>query len=152
MNLGATLYLNNSVEAVEFYRDVFGMALGYHVRYDDGTFLHAELMKDGKSVFAVSESSDTEIADAMLRTRRPTMSYGIDLDSEDELRHAYRRLSEGGKVLRELGALPWSPCSADVIDRFGVCWYIYVQQAKPDDAVMEDWLQKGNAIRRECQA
>lgn len=146
MNLGATLYLKGSVEAVEFYRDVFGMALGYHVRYDDGTFLHAELMKDGKSVFAVSESADVGIAEAMLRSQRPTMSYGIDLVSEDELRHAYRLLSDGGKVLRPLGALPWSPCSADVIDRFGVCWYIYAQQAKPDDAVMAEWLREGNTF------
>lgn len=146
MNLGATLYLHNSVEAVDFYRDVFGLTLGYHVRYEDGTFLHAELMKQGASIFAVSESADLGIAAAMLRSDRPTMSYGVDLDTDDELRHAYRLLSEGGKVLRPLGALPWSPCSADVIDRFGVYWYIYVQQAKPDDAAMAEWLQEGNTF------
>jgi PhnB protein len=146
VNLGATLYVKGTVEAVEFYRDAFGMALGYHVRYEDGTFLHAELTKGGSSVFAVSESVDLAVAQAMCAADRPTMSLGVDLDSEDELRHAYRLLSDGGKVLRPLGSLPWSPCSADVIDRFGVCWYIYVQQEKPDDAAMAEWLREGNAL------
>lgn len=133
MNLGATLYLKNSVEAVEFYMDAFGMTLGYHARYDDGTFLHAELQKGEVSIFAVSESKDEEIVRAMLAAKQPTMSLGINLDDEAELKHAYQTLSDGGHILRELGELPWSPCTADVVDRYGVCWYIYVSQHRPDE-------------------
>jgi len=132
MNLGATLYVKNSVEAVEFYLEAFGMTLGYNAKNSDGSFLHAELLKGGVSIFAVSENSDEAIAQAMLASKRPTMSYGINLDNEAELQHAYRILVEGGHILRELGQLPWSPCSADVIDKYGVCWYIYVSQHRPD--------------------
>jgi len=134
MNLGATLYVKNSVEAVAFYMDAFGMTLGYHAKYDDGTFLHAELQKDEVSVFAVSENKDEEIVAAMLAARQPSMSLGINLDNEAELIHAYQVLAEGGHILRELGELPWSPCSADVVDRYGVCWYIYVSQHRPDES------------------
>mgnify|MGYP001487094876 CR=1 FL=1 len=132
MNLGATLYVKNSVEAVEFYLEAFGMTLGYNAKNSDGSFLHAELLKGGVSIFAVSENNDEAIAQAMLASKRPTMSYGINLDTEAELQHAYRILVEGGHILRELGQLPWSPCSADVIDKYGVCWYIYVSQHRPD--------------------
>ena len=140
MNLGATLYVNDSSSAAAFYMEAFEMTMGYSVRNPDGTFLHAELLKDGRSIFALSESSDSAIADAMLNSSRPTMSYGIDLENEDALETAYGMLADGGKVLRPLGALPWSPCSADVIDRYGVCWYLYVSQEKPTDSAMNEWF------------
>lgn len=41
MKLGATLYIKNTVEAVEFYKEAFGMTLGYNERFLDGTFMHA---------------------------------------------------------------------------------------------------------------
>lgn len=107
------------------------MTLGYHARHSDGSFLHAELMRGEASIFAVSESDDGEIAQSMLASRRPTMSYGINLDDDDQLAHAYRTLAEGGHILRELGQLPWSPRSADLVDRYGVCWYLYVSQHRP---------------------
>ena len=44
MNLGATLYVKNSVEAVEFYIEAFRMILGYNAKNSDGSFLHAELL------------------------------------------------------------------------------------------------------------
>ena len=132
MNLGATLYVKHSVEAVEFYIEAFRMTLGYNVKNGDGSFLHAELLKGEESIFAVSENNDEEIARSMLASKRPTMSYGINLDNDVELNHAYKILIEGGHILRELGSLPWSPSSADIVDKYGVCWYIYVSQHRPD--------------------
>jgi PhnB protein len=132
MNLGATLYVKNSVEAVQFYMEVFGMTLGYHAYHSDGTFLHAELQKGENSIFAVSENNDEEITRSMLAAKQPTMSCGINLDNNVELDHAYHTLVKDGHVLRELGELPWSPYSADVVDKYGVCWYIYVSQHRPD--------------------
>ena len=126
MELGATLYIQNSSEAVDFYQKAFGMTIGYHEFYEDGTYLHAELMKNGQSIFAVSEFSDEGIDKAMLNAKMPTMSMGIDFDSEAELKTAYAALIENGHILRPIGPLPWSSCSADVVDKFGVCWYIYI--------------------------
>ncbi len=72
MNLGATLYVKNSIEAVEFYIEAFGMTLGYHAKNSDGSFLHAELLKGGKPIFAVSENNDEEIVRSMLASRAGT--------------------------------------------------------------------------------
>lgn len=132
MILGATLYLKNSVDAVNFYQKAFNMTLGYNVKNEDGSFLHAELMKDGNCVFAVSDFIDEEIIKAMLSTKKPTMSYEINFANDKELTSAYSILVDGGRVLRPLGPLPWTPCSADIVDKYGVYWYIYVSQHKPD--------------------
>ncbi|SES88359.1 VOC family protein [Paenibacillus sp. NFR01] len=130
MKLRATLYIKNTVEAVEFYKEAFGMTLGYNEKFPDGTFMHAELLRDGQEVFAVSESGNDAFVKVMLtsslKESRPTMSYGIDLDNEDEVRKAYSVLAEGGKVLFPLGSLPWSSCCAEVVDKYGVYWYITV--------------------------
>lgn len=81
-------------------------------------------------VFTVSESQNDAFVNVMLMSSlkgsRPTMSYSIDFVSEDEVRKAYSVLAEGGKVLLPLGSLPWSSCCAEVVDKFGVYWYISV--------------------------
>jgi PhnB protein len=132
MILGATLYVRNSIAAVDFYLKAFNMTLGYNVKNPDGSYLHAELLKNGDSIFAVAESHDDEIRKEMLKAQLPTMSYGINLDNEEELNFAYSMLCTGGHILRPMGPLPWTPCSADVVDKFGVYWYIFVSQHRPD--------------------
>jgi len=130
MKLGATLYIKNTVEAVKFYKEAFGMTLGYNEKFPDGTFMHAALLRDGHEVFAVSESQNDSFVNIMLssslKEARPTMSYGITFDNEDEVKKAYSMLAEGGKVLFPLGSLPWSSCCADVVDKYGVYWHITV--------------------------
>lgn len=134
MVLGATLYVRNSVAAVDFYCRAFGMAVGYSQKNSEGTYLHAELEKAGRSIFAVSESGDWAICDQMLSAVQPTMSLGINFPNDAEMLHAYHSLVEGGHILRPLGSVPWSPLSADVVDRYGVCWYLYVSQNRPDES------------------
>lgn len=110
MRLGATLYIKNSHEAVAFYREAFGLELGYHEMNPDGTYLHAALMRDGNEIFAVSESANETFVGRMLASSlkdRPTMSYGIDFPNEAELRKAYAMLIEGGTILYPIGPLPW---------------------------------------------
>ena len=86
MDLGATFYVKNTLEAVDFYIDAFGMTLGYNAKHEDGTYLHAELQKGDRTIFAVSENDDTGIAQSMLTARQPTMSCGVNLDNEEQLK------------------------------------------------------------------
>ncbi|MBP2660356.1 MAG: 3-demethylubiquinone-9 3-methyltransferase, partial [Firmicutes bacterium] len=112
------------------YMKAFGLTLGYYEKFPDGTFMHAALLRDGNEVFAVSESQNDAFVNIMLNSSikgsRPTMSYGLNFDSEDEVKRAYDMLSKDGIVLLPLGTLPWSPCCADVVDKYGVYWYITV--------------------------
>ena len=129
MKLGATLYVRNTLEAVPFYMDAFGLTLGYHEFFPDGTYLHAALLKDGQEVFAVSESQNGAMVSLMLAANptdaRPTMSYGIDFASKEKIDHAYALLTQGGTILHAIGPLPWCNYCADVVDRYGVYWYLY---------------------------
>lgn len=130
MKLGATLYIKNTLEAVEFYMEAFGMTLGYNEKFPDGTYMHAELQKDGETIFAISEHKNDDLVVNMhelgAKKLLPTMSYGIDFATEDEVRKAYEMLKKEGTVLRPLGKLPWSVCSGDVLDKYGIYWYITV--------------------------
>lgn len=130
MKLGATLYIQDTPQAVTFYQEVFGLTLGYHETFPDGTYLHASLLRDGQEVFAVSESRNDAFVDVMLasslKEARPTMSYGLTFDTQEEVKKAYALLSQDATVLYPLGSLPWSACCAEVVDRYGVYWYLTV--------------------------
>lgn len=120
------LYVKNSVEAVELYKEVFGLELGYHVKNPDGTYFHSELYKDGQEFLSVVESSNNYMEENIAQL-------GVSFDSEAAVEKAYALLSKGGTIKTPLGPLPWSPCAADVIDRFGVWWYITAPQHYPPD-------------------
>lgn len=126
MEIGTGLYVKNSVEAVELYKEVFGLELGYHVKNPDGTYFHSELYKNGREVLAVVESSNNH-------TEEHAVQLGVTFDSEDEVQKAYDLLKEDGIIETPIGPLPWSPCAASVIDRFGVWWYITAPQHHPPD-------------------
>jgi len=130
MKLNSTLYIKNTAEAVAFYQNAFGLTLGYHVQNPDRSMMHAELCRDGREIFAVSESSNDALVKLMLASNlkdaRPTMSLGITFDSAEEVKTAYQILSLSGTVLFPLGSLPWSSCCAEVVDKYGVCWYLTV--------------------------
>ncbi len=126
MRIGMGLYVKNSVEAVKLYKEVFGLELGYHVKNPDGTYFHSELYKDGQEFLSVVESSNNYMEENMVQL-------SVSFDSEAAVEKAYALLSEGGTIKTPLGPLPWSPCAADVIDRFGVWWYITAPQHYPPD-------------------
>ena len=130
MQTGMTLYIYNTLEAIEFYQEAFGLSLGYNEKFPDGTYMHAELQKNGVNVFAVSESPNRVLVSAMHEFAQnavsPTTSVGLKFDTEDEIKHAYSMLVTEGIIHRPLGSLPWSVCSADVLDKYGVYWYIYI--------------------------
>lgn len=55
---GVGILVKNNVEAVEFYKKVFGLELGFHEMFPEGhpyygNYMHAELMKDDEHIFDV---------------------------------------------------------------------------------------------------
>ena len=114
------LAVKNNEEAVNFYMKVFGLELGFNAKFPDGTYQHATLLKDGEKVFDVVNL--THEFDA----QKQIIGFGVSFDSEAEVRNAFDLLSEGGTIKEPVGELPWSPCCASVIDKFGVTWFISV--------------------------
>ena len=130
MKLGATVYIHNTIEAVPVYLEAFGLTLGYNEKFPDGSYMHAALNKDGEEIFCVSESRNDAYVEMMLRSslkeNRPVMSYGLNFQSGDEVKKAFAILKQGGTVMMPVGTLPWSACCAEVVDKYGVYWYLTV--------------------------
>ena len=40
----------------------------------------------------------------------------------------FRVLSDGGVIIASVGEVPWSKCCATLIDKYGVCWWISIEQ------------------------
>ena len=119
-SFGIGIAVNDNVEAVEFYMKVFGLELGYNSKFPDGTYQHAVLQKDGKELFSVSNLTHD------FDSKKQIIGFGVSFDSEAEVQKAFDLLSEGGIVKEPIGELPWSPCCASVIDKFGITWFISV--------------------------
>lgn len=130
--VGIGLYLNNSLEAVELYKKAFGLELGYHVMNTDGKgYFHSELVKDDEPQFCVVEAQEHP-------TGNP-VQLGVDFQSREELERALSLLKVGGAVKMEPCELPWASWAAEVVDRFGVDWYLCLSQHRPpDDFTPED--------------
>ncbi len=127
--VGIGIYVKNSPMAIELYRAAFGLELGYHVLNKDGTYFHSELHRNGEPFFSVVEAKQDTHADIH------PIELGVDFRTRDELEQAFGILADGGRVDMEICELPWSPCAAIVIDRFGVRWFLSLPQHKPAD----DW-------------
>ena len=126
MHISNGLYVKNSAEAVDFYTKTFHLTLGYHMKNEDGSYFHSELCKDGKEVFSVVEGQGSD--------EESIIQLGIEMESAEEVKRVYDCfLKDGAKVDLEIGELPWSPCAASVIDRFGVWWYFATQSHQPED-------------------
>lgn len=137
MGFDVGVHVRGSAEAVELYRRAFGLELGYHVLNPDGSYFHAELCEGGQNVLTVAESSEGEVTGN-------AVCIGRVFESEDEVRRVYGLLKEGGQIKTPLGALPWCDCAADVIDRYGIWWYLCVAQHRPAEgfsAADSDYLK-----------
>jgi len=129
--LGVGLYVKNSVKAVEIYKSAFNLELGYHVLNKDGSYFHSELYKDGKETFSVVESSEEP-------EKNNPVQLCFTFEERDKLIHAFNVLSKNGRVDMEIQELPWSPCAAEVVDRFGIRWYLTLMQHRPADDFTPD--------------
>lgn len=125
MKIGVGLYVKGSAEAVELYKAAFGVELGYHVKNPDGSFYHSELCLDGVELFDVVERTGEA-------ARERVAQLGFEFEDEAGVRRAFDLLKEGGEVDMPVRELPWSPCAASVIDRFGVWWYLSAHSHYPD--------------------
>ncbi|MCL2351362.1 MAG: VOC family protein [Firmicutes bacterium] len=134
MRLGATLYVKNSIEAVETYKKAFGLDLGSDamtpVTYPDGTYLHAPLFRGGREIFDVSEETRNDKLLELLRSsdQRPISSIGINLASEQEVRKAFEILAKDGRIIGPLKSEPWCACCGEVVDKYGVNWFVCLME------------------------
>lgn len=126
MGFSIGVYVKNSAEAVELYQQVFGLELGYHVKNPDGSFYHSELFRNGECFLSVVEASKDNVDESLVQL-------GYEFDSPEEVKRAYDLLKEDGIIDMPIGELPWSPCAASIVDRFGIWWYLASASHRPPE-------------------
>ena len=130
--LEGTLLVKNIGEAFTFYKSVFGMKDVFHHGYNI-------LELNGRhfySIFEVSANEHDLFIEMMFKASYRILNAGIELETEDEVRRIFQLLSADGKVINPVGPRPWSACAADVIDRYGVGWFISTPMKAPPDGCL----------------
>jgi len=115
-------------EAKHFYKETFGLTdVSYH-----GMDM---LALNGKLFFYMWEVP-AEQAEAyrkfMFSQSDKLIIYAtIEFETAEAVRKVYDKVSKEGKIKRPISVQPWSPGSADVIDKYGVSWYISAPMIAP---------------------
>jgi PhnB protein len=58
-----------------------------------------------------------------------TMALALQCSTEDDIKHYFSGLSEGGQVLHPLMQQPWASLFGVLVDKYGVAWMLNYQQA-----------------------
>ena len=141
MKLGATIYVDSiekSYEAVELYKEAFGLTLGFNSSYEDTTWMeqygitvrddyipkkgyfHAELMRNGETILIVSAEGDDS---SCIPHGHQFVVLGMQMGCEEAVKKAVSVLSAGTITPKDEG---WNPLTAGVTDPFNVSWCIYM--------------------------
>ena len=59
------------------------------------------------------------------------LNAGIEFQTENDVRNVFKLLSDEGTVINPVEPRPWSACAADVIDKYGVGWFISTPMSSP---------------------
>ncbi len=134
-------YLNfkdNTREAMEFYRTVFGGKLEMNTfkefnasqdPSEDDKIMHAMLDADNGITIMGADTPK-----AMEYKPGNTFSMSLSGENETELRAYFERLAEGGTVTMPLEKAAWGDTFGMCLDRFGVSWLVNVNSGAPRQA------------------
>lgn len=125
MRISSQVYVKNSSEAVKAYCRAFDAKIAAEYRDEKGNYEHCELTVDGKLFMALSEAPE----DCENETCYPwrTMAFNVyEMGTQEAVRKAFAILADGGTVVDEVGPCPWNDCCANVIDKYGVFWWIAI--------------------------
>lgn len=127
-------FKDNTKEAMEFYKTVFGGELEVHTfkEYnasqdpsEDDKIMHSMLTAPNGIVFMAADTPNSMEFKGMCG-----ISMSLSGDDEKELRGYYDKLLEGGSTPMPIAKAPWGDIFGMVIDKFGVTWMVDILPAK----------------------
>lgn len=116
------IFVKESDKAVGLYQEAFDAKLVASYPNSDGTSMHAELNVYGQ-ILAISEALKDEE-----RVTGTIMQFCLHFgDGKEELvQKAYAVLKDSAKIIYPLSPCTYSSLMADLIDKYGVRWCIFV--------------------------
>lgn len=123
------MFEGNAEAAINYYLSLFDRSELISIqRYGagepgpEGTVLLATFSLNGQLFMCI----DSPVHHGFTFT--PAVSLYVTCETEPEVDRLYQGLSQGGQVLMELGAYPFSPKFCWLNDRFGVSWQLSLKQ------------------------
>jgi PhnB protein len=125
-------FSDNTRQAFEFYRDVFGGELamnsfgefGGAAPGEENKIMHAQL--ETPSGFTLM-GSDTPAG--MPRSEGSSVSISLSGDDADDLRSWFAKLSDGGSVTMPLEKQVWGDEFGMCVDPYGIQWMVNISQS-----------------------
>ncbi len=89
----------------------------------ESKIMHSSLTKDGSILLLASDMMDPTSF-----KKGDTITLTLNCSTEEEIKDAFAKLSEGGKVERELKTEFWGALFGMFTDKFGVDWMVNYQK------------------------
>ena len=127
-------FKDNTREAMEFYKTVFGGKLTINTFKDfhasqtpdeDNLIMHSVLEADNGITFMASDTPNR-----MEYRVGTNFSMSLSGDNEAELRSYFEKLSASGNVTMPLEKAPWGDTFGMLTDKFGVAWLVNITSQK----------------------
>jgi PhnB protein len=115
------LHFQNTREAIDFYKTVFGASERLCMKRDDGTIAHAEIQLDDSCIMLSDESPQMEAFSPPHYGGSP-VSLMIYVQDCDAVYH--QALATGAASVREPADQPYGDRMAGIKDPFGYKWWI----------------------------
>ncbi|KGR77063.1 VOC family protein [Ureibacillus sinduriensis] len=110
------IFVENCLEIIEYYRNIFNGEIRNVQQTDDGKCLHAELVIGNSTIHFSDHFGGT--------TKGDNVRVSLECESEDEITRVYNDLSVSGSVTVELQDTNWGALHANLVDQFGVGWLL----------------------------
>jgi len=115
------VFVKGSDKALAFYQNVFDAKVLCSYPDSDGTLMHSELDVYGQ-IMMISELIEENAVTGN------TMMFCLHFGEGKEaiVQRIYDLLKDEAKIISPLGPCGYSPLEADLIDKFGVRWCVFV--------------------------
>lgn len=133
-------YLNfngNTEEAFNFYKAAFGGEFATIMRFGDTPGCDEMPVTDKDKIMHIALPiggnmlMGTDVPETMEQVKNGTsVSISINTDSEEEAKHLFATLSDGGKVQMPLEDMFWGALYGMFTDKFGIQWMVNYEYGK----------------------
>ncbi|MFZ6757020.1 VOC family protein [Undibacterium sp. Ji50W] len=126
----------HSEQALKFYTEALGAELIVMIRWKDSPdpvlrTVSSDPEKIMHASFRIGETTLmlTDGIDTLSQPDFKGITLNLGAKDDDEAKHLFAALSNGGQVQMPLAKTFWSSLSGMVVDRFGLSWMVNVSQA-----------------------
>ncbi len=125
MQIGPQVYVKDSLQAAKDYCEAFGLVPKVEMKTeDDSAYMHCELYSGDDRFMALSEAPPE--CDTSKKAVWQQMAFNVCLGNREAVKKAFDVLSKGGTVIDGPGACPWNDFCSNLIDKYGVFWWIAI--------------------------